>query len=597
MRSLCGAAVVLWFALLARPEEAGDASLSPEIGVAELRAHVFHLASDELEGRRAGTAGAEKAADYIAARFAAAGLAPGGDEGSFLAWLSLGGRAPAPDRCALAFRSGAGKSTALALGADWEPFSFSSEADLSGLEAVFAGYGLKAPDLGWDDYAGLDVSGKVVVLLRRGPDLPGLAGRGRMRLAFEQKAKDAKAAGAAAVLLLDDRVSNPDDAGHCPTRVPVRGGGPGIPFVYLKPAAADRLFAAAGLDLPRLIEESELARAPRSRRLPKVRVDLSVALVPRRSANVIGILEGRDEARRAEVVIIGAHYDHLGTDGMGAIDIALDDGIWNGADDNASGTAGLMELAEHFALAKPRPARTLVFVAFTGEELGLIGSSHYVKHPAIPLARTVAMVNLDMLGRSKDRRVMIGGTGTSPVFGAILDAAAVDSGLTIRRDPSGFAPSDSMPFARAKVPVLFFFAGIHPDYHRSTDHADRLDYETQKRFVDVAARAARSIADLPERPPWAEAPARGPRGPYLGVTLADEGDAPGAVLGSVMAGSPAAEAGLLDGDRVVRVGKDPVADGDDLVSAIAARKPGDEVEVEVRRGEETLVVTVKLGSR
>ncbi|MCU0726380.1 MAG: M28 family peptidase [Planctomycetes bacterium] len=597
MRSLLLLTALLSCLLLAWSEEPGDTGLSPEIGVAELRAHVFHLASDALEGRRAGTAGAEKAADYIAARFAAAGLAPGGDDGTFLAWLPLGDRSPVPERCELTHATDGATPRRARFGADFEPFSFSAEADLRELAVVFAGHGLRAPDLGWDDYAGVDVAGKAVVVLRRGPDLPGLSGAGRMRLAFEQKAKDAKAAGAAAVLLLDDRIRNPGEAGRCPTRIPLRGAGPGIPFVYLKPAAADGLFGAAGLDLPVLLAEYDRAKAPRSRVLPGVRLDLSVALAPRRSANVIGILPGADPARRPEAVVVGAHYDHLGTDGMGGIDAGANDGIWNGADDNASGTAGLLELAEHFALAVPPPARTLVFVAFTGEELGLVGSLHYTRHPAHPLPRTVAMVNLDMIGRSKDRRVMIGGTGTSPVFGGILDAAEEGSGLSIRRDPSGFAPSDSLPFARARIPVLFFFAGVHPDYHRSTDHADRLDYETARRFTDVAAGTLRRIADLPERPSWSEAPARSSRGPYLGVTLSGEGDGPGALLGSVMAGSPAADAGLLDGDHVIRVGKDDVADGEALVRALGGRKPGDEVDLTIRRGDATLIVRVKLGSR
>ena len=201
-----------------------------------------------------------------------------------------------------------------------------------------------------------------------------------------------------------------------------------------------------------------------------------------------------------------------------------------------------------------------------------------------------------MIGRGANRRIMVGGTGTAPPFDGILTAAAEGSGLTIRRDPSGFSPSDSLPFARARIPTLFFFACMHPDYHRSTDHYDRLDYETAKRLVDVAAGATRRIADLPERPVYAEVPSGGGGGPWLGVTLADD-DGPGAVLGGVLAGSPAAQAGLIDGDRIVCVGKDTVDDSSDLVRAIGAHRSGEEVEVAFLRGGKPQTGRVRLGAR
>jgi membrane-associated protease RseP (regulator of RpoE activity) len=233
-------------------------------------------------------------------------------------------------------------------------------------------------------------------------------------------------------------------------------------------------------------------------------------------------------------------------------------------------------------------------VAFTGEELGLYGSSFYVAHPAVPLDRTAAMVNLDMLGRSRDGRVMVGGTGTAAPLDGILTAAAEGSGLTIRRSPGGFAPSDSLPFDQAKVPSLFFFAGMHPDYHRTTDTFEKLDYDAERRIAVVAAGAARRIADLPEKPPYTSVAADNPRGPRLGVSLAEEDEGPGALLALVMEGSPAAKAGLKAGDRVVAVGGAPIRNGDDLVDAIRSRKPGDEIEIEVRRGAESLTRTLKL---
>ncbi len=568
----------------------------PEISAAELREHLKVLAGDAFEGRRAGTPGAEAAADYVAARFAEAGLRPAGDDGTFLSSFDLPERVPAAARCRLAFRAGGAAPTPLGLGDGFVPFSFSADGSLAGAEVVFVGHGIRSERLRRDDYAGAEVRGKVVAVLRRGP--AGLThGATNHDLAFETKARAAQVAGAAGVLFLDDRVANPGAAGRCPTRVPVRGGALAIPVVYLKPAAADALFAAAGLDPSALEQERDAARPPPPRPLAGVRLDLVVGLAASRTENVVGLLPGADPARAGEAVVLGAHYDHLGTDGAGGLDAAGGDGVWNGADDNASGTAGLIELAEHFALASPRPARTMVFVAFAAEELGLLGSSDYVKRPAVPLLKTAAMLNLDMIGRGRNGSLFLGGTGTSPAFGPLLDAAEKDSGLALHREPSGFAPSDSLPFANARIPTLFFFAGIHPDYHRTSDEWDRVDADGMVRILRFAARVARAVADLPEQPAYAEAAAGRRAGPYLGITPDFSAGGPGVLVERVMAGSPAASAGLLDGDRIVQLGAEAVDDAGDLIRLVGGRKPGDVVEVVVLRGGDALSLSVTLAGR
>ncbi|MFO7260657.1 MAG: M20/M25/M40 family metallo-hydrolase [bacterium] len=317
--------------------------------------------------------------------------------------------------------------------------------------------------------------------------------------------------------------------------------------------------------------------------------------------NVIARLEGRDPALRDEFIVIGAHYDHLGRGGFGSL-APETDAVHNGADDNASGVAALLAIAERLA-ANP-PARSVIFIAFTGEEVGLLGSAHYTAHPAAPLERTRAMLNLDMVGRLGEGPLIVYGTGTAAEWDGILDTAASAAGVELARKEDGYGPSDHTSFYLKDIPVLHFFTNTHDDYHRPSDDWERIDVQGIERVVAVAEAAARAVADRPAAltlrrgvgtPPSASQN-RG-YGAYLG-SIPDYTPAErGVRVAGVREGSPADLAGLQAGDVIVGFDDQEIADIYAMTEALRARKPGDTVRIRVLREGKEITVTAVLGQR
>ena len=320
---------------------------------------------------------------------------------------------------------------------------------------------------------------------------------------------------------------------------------------------------------------------------------------PGRGRNVIGLLRGSDPALSGTAVVIGAHYDHLGLGEFGSIGEAGE--IHNGADDNASGVAALLAAARALT-GGLRTARSIIFIAFTGEELGLIGSSWYAEHPAFPLERTVAMINLDMVGRLEDGELIVNGTGTAAEWPDILPAANADLGIPMVFEASGFGPSDHTSFYVHEIPVLHFFTNVHGDYHRHTDDADKVDAWGLGLVARLTENVARLVATRPE--PLTAIPGIGERtesprgsGAWLGTVPDFTPVDFGVLLAGVTGGSPAEGAGLVRGDVLVGLGDHEVADLQGFTDALAAYRPGDEVVLRYVRDGETLEATVRLGDR
>ncbi|HYN26458.1 MAG TPA: M20/M25/M40 family metallo-hydrolase, partial [Pyrinomonadaceae bacterium] len=353
------------------------------------------------------------------------------------------------------------------------------------------------------------------------------------------------------------------------------------------------------------------------------------------AANVIGILEGSDPNLKNEAIVIGAHYDHLGRGGAGSLAQREGD-VHYGADDNASGTAGLIELARILSTQRPKPRRTIVFVAFSGEEEGLLGSNYYVDHPVIPLANTVAMINMDMIGRMKDRKLVIGGVGTAPEWPAMIERANVLQGLTVNASSTahscsslpivvgangrmvvgndvtkqflltlnedGFGPSDHSSFYAKQIPVLFFWTGTHIDYHKPSDTAEKINYDDEARIIAMVARIVHDIDASDKRPTYqvAKSAATGRSigfRVYLGTipNYADSSD--GLLLEGVRDDSPAAQAGLKAGDRIVKMAGRDVHNVYDYTAALGEMKAGQEYEVEIMRGSERLILRLTPAAR
>jgi aminopeptidase YwaD len=322
-----------------------------------------------------------------------------------------------------------------------------------------------------------------------------------------------------------------------------------------------------------------------------------------KTQNVVAMLPGSDAALRGQVIVVGAHIDHLGRSTSGALDPDARDAIRNGADDNASGTAGVLELARIFAARPLR--RSLLFVNFSGEELGLFGSQYFVEHAPVPIDSMLAMVNFDMIGRLRGDSVVVYGVATATEMRGLLDSANARLGMTVRGVGDGFGPSDHSSFFAKGIPVLHFFTNIHDDYHRATDDAHRINAAGTARVVSLAEQVIRRLDARDTRltfvraaAPPAVSGARTGTQVYLGsIPDMAAGDVAGLRLTGVRAGSPADSAGLKAGDVVVSLAGKTVTDLQSYSDALYANQPGDVVEVVVVRGVQRMTFKVKLGRR
>lgn len=644
--------------------------------VKRLRAHIEYLASDKLEGRRTGAPGANLAAEYIAREFSRYGLRR--SIGYDTAGMSIL-EADSPNRYLQKFPYVAGvelgksneltfrlvanptskavplkadASFSLRLGEDWSPLGLSAQGRIENMPAVLVGYGLTVGELKYDDYAGAKANGKIAIAFSGTPDGDnphGLFGR------YEDvrwKAIAARNAGAKALVVIagennfkDDRLSR--------LHYDNSGGDAGLPVIAISRQAGAQLLSADS-SLLADVEQRLRAKQPNPNGEQAVAlplypplITLSTDIVRREvpAYNVVGILDGSDPALKKEVIVIGAHYDHLGHGGEGSL-APREGEIHHGADDNASGTAGMLELARLFTSQKLRPRRTIVFMAFSGEEEGLLGSNYYVNHPIVPLANTVTMINMDMIGRMKDNKLIIGGVGTAPEWRQVLAAAnapervrvavaptspeemsrpvsatarteipivtgsngtpvvslSFEKPFDLKLNEDGFGPSDHSSFYARQVPVLFFWTGTHDDYHKPSDTADKINYADEVRILGLVRRIVFDIDTNDKRPVYTVAKsestgrASGFR-VYLGTipNYADSSD--GLLLDGVRDDSPAAKAGIKAGDKIVKLAGRDVRNVYDYTYALGEMKAGQEYEVELMRGGERVKLVITPAAR
>ncbi|HEY0347722.1 MAG TPA: M20/M25/M40 family metallo-hydrolase [Pyrinomonadaceae bacterium] len=662
------AMIVLTFAVVfAQQPSAGSTRVD------RLKQTVSYLASDALEGRRTGTPGANEAARYIAGEFSRLGLRAAVQPAPptqtrvenltryfqpfpYVSSVLLG------KANFLSIRTTPDSMINYRVNEEWMPLGFSTSGSINNAEIVFAGYGISSAELKYNDYAVSNAKDRIAIVFAGSPDGDNPHGQFVQAGQIRFKVAAARAAGARALVIIaneekfnDDRLSrlSYDNAGEA-----------GIPVIVIS-----RQFAATILNSVQRLSEFEKAADSRNTIDEKLRRPLSgrpwtlsVDVIRRESPsfNVVGILPGSDpilSKLNEETIVIGAHYDHLGRGGEGSLAPREGD-IHHGADDNASGVAGLIELARMLSTQNPKPRRTIVFIAFSGEEEGLLGSDYYVNHPIVPLAKTVAMINMDMIGRLQDSKLIVGGVGTasdwrsmiqsentvekmqaaaaknpsasgSPNYQVSLNGQASSTGfpivigangqpvvtaelsklplslaapfaLTLNED--GFGPSDHSSFYSKQVPVLFFWTGTHDDYHKPSDTADKINYEGEARIVSFVARIVSDVDKSDKRPTYtvAKSEAQGRSSGfrvYLGTipNYADSND--GLKLDGVRDDSPAAKAGLKAGDRVVKLAGRDVKNVYDYTYALGEMKAGQEYEVEVMRDGQRLTMKIKPEAR
>ncbi len=567
------------------------------------------LTTPAMEGRGDGTKGLTRARDLIERRFKSLGLEPAG-KNSYLQPFTVitGARLRSNNRFHV---QTADSKTELKLHDDFVPFSFSSSGSISG-PMVFVGYGAsvhdKDKDLDYDDYAQVDVKDKIVVVLRHEPpDFARKSGVHGLTLHSQliTKAINARNHGAKAVVLINGKLTQ--DEQDILTRFGSVDGPEniGIVLVQVKNDIAQKWFQTAGKSMTELQDQINSSSKPISFAFPdnlRISLDINIEIIQATVNNVLAYLPGQTD----EYIIIGAHYDHLGRGDSHSLAPAQLGQIHPGADDNASGTAGVLELARQLAPLKGQLHRGILFASFAGEELGLLGSAAWVKEPTRPLDKAVAMLNMDMIGRIKDDKIYVGGVGTGSTFQDVLNQAQNNSGFKLEYSASGYASSDHTSFVTQHIPVLFFFSGLHSDYHKPSDTWEKINPDASVRLLTLISSVSRQIASASERPtfitvtedkPTAGVAGGGGYGPYFG-SIPDFGQVEtGVKFSDVKPGSPAAKAGLKAGDIMVQFGDSPIKNLYDFTDALRRSKVGDVVEVKVLRDGQPITATVKLEQR
>lgn len=587
-----------------------------EPSVDRLKKDVSYLASDQLDGRRTGTTGANEAAKYIAGEFSKIGLKPGEarylQSFPYVAGVELGRN---------------NRLLSHNVGKDWMPLGFSANQSMEGVQAILVGYGITASELNHNDYASPKVAGRIAIALSGTPDSDNPHGQFARYEEVRWKSIAARNAGAKALIVVA-RENNFNDDRLSRLRHDHTAGDAGIPVIAISRQAAEALLNKPITEIEQAAKsKSELAYTEVASPI-SLSVDIIRKEVP--AYNVIGVLEGSDPVLKNENIVIGAHYDHLGRGGEGSGSLSPNSGdIHHGADDNASGTAGLLELARIFSAQQPRPKRTLIFIAFGGEEEGLLGSAYYVNHPHAPLKNTVAMINMDMIGRMRDRKLVIGGVGTAQEWKQIITQAnsaqsmqvAANSPAPVKGVPivvsangrpivtvdpngafeltmneDGYGPSDHSQFYGKQIPVLFFWTGTHSDYHKPSDTYEKINYDDEARILKLVATIVRDVEGAEKRLTYQTAKADPPRGGgfrvYLGTIPNYADSTNGLLIDGVREGSPAEKAGMKGGDRIVKIGTRDVKNVYDYTAALGEMKAGQEYVFEVMRGSEKLTLKV-----
>ncbi|MEM6470631.1 MAG: M28 family peptidase, partial [Planctomycetota bacterium] len=633
----------------------------------QLRQHIAYLASDRLRGRGVAEDTMVLARDYVRDQMAEAGLRLDLAGGTPFQRLEIptGNKVRSIETNFAKFSAPGGVFQAR-VDDGFGPLVVGKKRGTADGKIIFAGYGISAPELSYDDYKGIDATDAVVIVLRKepgpsDPDSPFDGVENTRHAYFQTKIANAISKGAKAVLIVNDPDSTQvaiaseqlridqeqariqelersleklpqaatrnrqsifekinqakrmiqsltagrdtaargvlglDDAGEGSAQTR------GVIVGSIARDIADRLLQSEGTSLTTVEAAINSDFQPQSvvfgEATAQVSVDLTDAVA--KTDNVIGYLPGKGPLQ-SEYIVIGAHYDHVGMGGYGSLapgTIA----VHNGADDNASGTSAMLCSAEFLRkrLENVASHRSILFIAFTGEERGLLGSQHYVENPLKPIERTAAMINLDMVGRLRDNELTVYGTGSAAGIESIVDKANRRFGFDLYKVATGYGPSDHQSFYRAGVPVLFFFTGLHDDYHRPSDDFDKIEYESLMNITELVSDVALTLATKPERLVYAETnrnvQIRRQMTAFLGVRVSQQSQ--GVLVTEVTAGGPAEKAGLQVGDVINRIGQQAVRSTQDVLSWVRQHSSGDEFVISVVRKQRLLSIRGNLERR
>ena len=569
---------------------------SREVTTDELLNHVKYLSSDSLKGRQSGTVGDSLAAVYIKKQLELCGLVPLSGDGF--------------QRFKVINRVIEGSGDSLSInGKDFVPGKDFMSAGFSGndslkSEVIFTGYGfnINEDSLKWNDYEGIDVKGKLVMILRSDPESDRTMSSFVPYSGDRDKALLAKDMGAAGVLLVSGPAFDPTDIFESLSSGDFSVD---IPVMRIKKEVADIILSKSNTSIADLEKKLNITRKPLSF-ATDITVNANSEIIREKSntRNVIMVLPGEDELYKNEYIILGAHFDHLGMGGAGSTSRAVDTvAIHHGADDNASGVGTILELAEKFAKTKGSHNRSIICMAFAGEEMGLLGSKYFAENPGIDLSKVNAMINLDMIGRlEKTNSLQIGGVGTAEGLKEMIVSLCDTAKIKLTFSDEGYGPSDHSSFYGKNIPVLFFTTGAHLDYHTPSDTYDKINYDGMVKISDQIFKVAEHLAISPERLQFKES---GPKVEVTrtvrrkGVTLGIMPDFAGNVKNGLRAdfvtpGKPAALGGMKKGDIITSINSKTVNNIQDYMFRMNQLKHGQIIHVEVLRNNKKEVLLIQL---
>lgn len=605
-----------------------------------LRATVAYLASDVLEGRRTGEQGATSAAGYVAnlfARYKLKGGVSNTQNGKTtqnylqtFPYVTGVEFASTGNEFKLNLKNTSNQQIQISDSLPVKPVGFSPNGAVENAEIVYAGYGIVSEELKINDYQNLDVRGKVVLAFDGNAENDNLRSP-LARYDVRAKAKIAKDKGAIGLLLISREPKLEDDK-LAQLKYDQTFGEAAIPTMMISRTTGANILGIKEAELKTIENLAAITTLKANFEMttsPTVSFKVNLVKKQTEAYNVIGIVEGTDATLKNEAIVIGAHYDHLGKGGTGSLAVNSTE-VHHGADDNASGVAAMLELARQFAKEK-KNKRTLIFIAFGGEEEGLLGSKFYVNNPVFPLEKTVAMINMDMVGRLNENKLTVGGIGTASEWKSLINSNNESGFSTIGNESptnakivnkqtgevinkiypnfalqlneDGFGPSDHSSFYGKQIPVLFFFTGTHADYHKPSDTADKINYEGLLKVMNFVGEIVKSIDRNPQKPSYTVAKSSGMGGGRtsfnvtIGVVPSYSESTDGLLLDGVRDGSPAAIAGIKAGDKIVKLAGKEIRNISDYMLVLGELKADTEYEIEIIRGNERLVLKVKPAAR
>jgi len=558
---------------------------SPSITENDIMDHIRYLSHKDRVGRYPGTRGSKDAISYLIRQFKSFGVKPGGENESFVQPFNITDGIELGKNNSMII-----DGNSLVTGQDYMPLWFSGNETVSA-SAVFTGYGfsINEKEIKWNDYSGLDVAGKWVIVMRHSPERNNQHSLYAPHSGLHKKMLIARDKGAIGIIY----VSQIEDDDLYPLKYRPGFSNAGIPAIHLSNEMADKLFKVVGQTRKNVQNKMNKSLKTLSFNLP-VNIIASVELNPvqTRAANVVGLIQSGNRKYRNEYVVVGAHFDHLGMGGAGTGSRKPDTtGIHSGADDNASGTSGLLEIAHKLVSQKSRLKRSVMLVGFDAEEKGLLGAKYFVENPLIDLQNIVTMINLDMIGRMKDSSITVGGVGTSPMFEPLLKKESIGRNFTINMTKPGYGPSDHAAFYTNDIPVLFFFTGFHSEYHTPDDSWKLINLKGEKEILDLVYDITFHISRIPEKPLFTEAgPKEGrmQRNTKFKVTF---GIVPS--YGSTKKGlevdgisktdGPAAKAGIVKGDVIKSMDGKSINDIYEFMDRLEKLEPGMTITVLIDR--------------